>query len=580
MDERRKSLAIRVGGKAGQGVKSVGKLIQKYLQELGFYTFGYLGYPSLIRGGYNFYQIDFSLHPLQASKKEAEIYIPLSPDALEKAAPFLTPQTTILLDPKLSPPPSSQQPLINLNLSPLLKENNIPPIMINTALVGSLAKVLNYPLNPLEATIKKVYKEKPALVIKDNLKAAELGYSLDLQWRGKAILPPPEEKADLLTLSGNEAIALGFIAGGGKFYTAYPMTPSTNILHYLTKVADKKKIIVRQASTEIEAIGSALGASYAGARSMVATSGGGVDLMSEFISLAGIAEVPLVLVDAQRTGPGTGLPTWQEQGDLNLARHAGHGEFPRLVIAPGDPEEAYLLTQEALNLAERYQMPVILLSDKHLSESVYSCRREFFLKNQIEIEKGKIVSQIKEKYFLYPRYDLKQTISPRPLPGTPNGLHTTNSDEHNEYGQSIESEPLREKMQAKRLKKLELLKNELPLPKIYGPRRAKTALIGWGSTKGSILEAQEYLQKEKNKALDFIHFTYLYPLDYQRLEKTLANYSNFILIENNSTGQLQKDLFQMGIRPNQLKVVLKDDGEPFFVDELVNKISKALESFL
>ncbi len=577
MDEKDKVLAVRVGGAAGQGVKSVGKLIQKYLQKLGFHTFGYLGYPSLIRGGYNFYQIDFSPRPLETSKSKAEIFIPLNSTTLERAKPFLTPKTIVLIDPQISPKPNDYQ-IIEISLTQLLKENNIPKIMINTALVGSLAKLLGYPLKQLKETIQKIYQDKPSLVINDNLKAAELGYSLDLQLPlEKKPLPLPKSKGNLLTLSGNEAIGLGFIAGGGKFYTAYPMTPSTNILHFLTRIADKKKILVRQASTEIEAIGSALGASYAGARSMIATSGGGIDLMSEFLSLAGMAEIPLVIVDAQRTGPATGLPTWSEQSDLNIARYAGHGEFPRVVIAPGDVKEAYLLTQEALNLAEEYQLPVIILSDKHLSESVYSCPENFFLNNKVEIKRGKIISKIEEKYFLYPRYNLKETISPRPLPGTPNGLYIANSDEHNEYGQSIESEPLRTKMHTKRLAKLNLLKKQLPLPQVYGSLKAKVALVGWGSTKGSIKEVVNYYQSLGTQ-LSFIHFSYLYPLDYSRLKTLFQPYQKLILVENNSNGQLKDDLIKSGVNEDKIYTILKYDGEPFFIDELINKVKPLVKN--
>ncbi len=574
---RRLSISVRVGGAAGQGVKSVGKLIQKYFQELNFFTFGYLGYPSLIRGGYNFYQVDFAPAPIETSTSQADIFIPLDKKALAKISSNSSFKGTILYDSNLSRTGLAGRTAVKIGLTDELAKNKIPQIMINTALVGCLAKLFGYPFQPLESVIKKIYKNKPKLVIKDNLKAARLGYNFNLQtsFKKSLALIKPQLK-NKLVLSGNEAIALGFIAGGGKFYTAYPMTPATNILHYLTRVGPKKKIVVRQASTEIEAIGSALGASYAGARSMIATSGGGIDLMSEFISLAGMMEIPLVIVDAQRVGPATGLPTWQEQSDLNIAKHAGHGEFPRLVIAPGDAGQAFYLTQEALNLADEYQMPVIILSDKHLSESIYTLEKDYITGRYLKIKRGKIISQIDKEYFLYPRYDLKQTISPRPLPGSSNGLYIANSDEHNQYGQSLESDPVRIEMQSKRLKKMTILKKKLPLPRIYGPKKAATALVGWGSTKGTILETQRHFQN-LGQNIAFIHFTYLYPLDYRRLEKLVKNYRRFILIENNSTGQLKSDLIQSGVKENKIETVLKYDGQPFFIDELIKKINKLVK---
>ncbi len=559
-------VSIRIGGPAGSGVKSVGKLLQKSLQHAGFYSFGYLGYPSLIRGGYNFYQINLSQQPVDYSLSYADIFIPLNSLALEQIKKtgskprYIIADKTALPDDKRDLPDKSQ--VIKLNLTSQLKKLKITKISLNSALVGALFKFLNLPLEKLNQVIKKQFVKKGRAVIGQNLKAAALGFnSLDHK---PLSLSLPTTKVKTLVMTGNTAIALGFIQGQGRFFSAYPMTPSTSILHYLASVTDNQSILVRQASTEIEAIGIAAGAAYAGVRTMVATSGGGLDLMSEFISLLGIAEIPLVIVDAQRTGPGTGLPTWQEQSDLNIARCAGHGEFPRVVMAPGDPAEAFHLIQEALNLADEYQIPVIFLTDKYLGESLFSLDKSTF-DHRSKIKRGKILNLINDKHHLFPRYQFDQDgISPRPLPGNVNGIHITTSDEHDVYGNSIESDPIRIKMQTKRLSKLGSLAKNLPPAKAYGNLKAKTLVVGWGSTKKVIQAVVDRLN------LAGLHLSYLYPLNHAVLKSILNPYQQIILVENNSTGQLETDLKLAGVK--NIKTLLKFDGEPFFADELLEKI--------
>ena len=563
-------LSIRIAGPAGFGVKSIGKLLQKALTKTGLYTFGYLGYPSLIRGGQNFYQINISNKPINASLAKVDIFVPLNADAFYTYKYELSNKATVIIDAniisaeQISNALTNKHTLISIPALETLKQNNINPIAQNIFMVGVILKILGLSTKATQTLIKNKFASKGEEVVKFNLKALSLGYEA----YHKSLYSFKHGKINKknVVLSGNEAIALGFIKADGTFYSAYPMTPATNILHFLGKHGPKYNIIVRQASTEIEAIGVASGASFAGARAMVGTSGGGLDLMGEFISMLGITEIPLVIVDAQRTGPGTGLPTWTEQSDLNMARAIGHGEFPRIVLAPGDPQEAFELTQTALNWADKWQIPVILLSDKYLSESFFTVSKKTFNK-EIEIDRGQLTHKPDKDYLRY-KFE-KNGVSKFIFPGAHNITQVVNSDEHDEYGNSIESDPTRVLMQGKRIKKLENIRKAMPLPKVYGPKNAKRAIVAWGSMKWPAIYLAEKLNANATKhKYAVIHFTFMYPLNYSKLQKLFAKYKEIILMENNSTAQLKHDLELAGAKIT--KTLLKFDGEPFFINEDLN----------
>ena len=592
MPTKSSQFSIKVAGPAGSGVKSTGHLLQRSLKRLCFSTLGYLGYPSLIRGGQNTYQVDLSRNKVLAPKSTTNILLTLNFDALKKYAHTLAPHALIVIDEAQVKDVHAETlsqlkkrysfNIIKLPVSKTLNENQLPPIVQNSFLVGAVFELLSYPVQPVIKLLKEMFERKGQAVVKANVQAVKFGTkavqgfkkNLNPKLKTGMDLPPvhptSKSRAETVVVTGNDAIAMGFIKAGGQFYSAYPMTPSSNILHFLEKHGQKHGLIVRQASNEIEAIGAAIGASYAGARSMVATSGGGLDLMGEFISMAATTETPIVVINAQRTGSGTGLPTWTEQADLNMAKHTGHGEFPRVVIAPGTPLEAYKLTQEALNLADKYQIPVILLSDKYLSESVFTLTARKINQVNLPIDRGQLITTDTPKGYL--RYKLTNDgVSPRTIPGVKGGLHVANSDDHDEYGNSIESDPMRIKMQTKRLKKLQVLKKKLPLPQVLGSKQAKIALVGWGSTKG-VLEA---VAERLSMPTAVVHFTYLYPLDHERLAKVFEPFEKVILVENNSTGQLKEDLMLAGAHLTQ--VILKFDGEPLFVDELYKEVKNVLD---
>jgi len=579
MDQNR--ISILVAGPAGAGIKSIGFLLQKTLQHSGFNTFGYTEYPSLIRGGHNTFQVDYSLSKINSSSTKIDILVALDQESVTTHIDSLKKDGVIIIDQSLLEfvTPSNQQKIISLPIDKTLEDNDIPAIMKNVFEIGVIMAISDFPMSKLKKTINWKFGSKGKAIVDANIKAALVGYKLveGTPNDTKKGLIMPDKIKETLVLSANEACGLAFIAAGGKFYSAYPMTPATNILHYLAKHGASKGILVRQASTEIEAIGVAAGASFAGARSMVGTSGGGLDLMAEFMSLLGICELPLVIIDAQRVGPATGLPTWQEQSDLNIAKYSAHGEFPRIVVAPGDAEETYYLLAKSLDLADKYQLPIIFLTDKHIAESFFTVN---IFKDIDNPDRGKLANEKQlTKYineYAFPRYKDAENdgISTRSIPGQKGGIYVCNSDEHTKEGYSTENGEIRIQQQNKRQRKLERLTKELPTPIVHSYSSTETVIVGWGSTKGAIMDTQKQLITERIY-VDFIQFQYLLPLNYNKITQLFGRYKNVILVENNSTGQLLNDLKLSDVNVNH--VITKYDGKPFFFEELVNIIKSKLK---
>lgn len=387
-------------------------------------------------------------------------------------------------------------------------------------------------------------------------------------------------------LSGNEGLALGAIKAGLKFYAAYPMTPASTILHFLAAHEHDYKILVKQTEDELAAINMTIGASLAGVRAMCATSGGGFALMNEAFGFGAMVETPLVVAMVSRPGPATGMPTWSSQGDLRFVMHSAPDEFPRVILAPGDPLEAFQLAFKAFNLADKYQLPVILLSDKNLGESYFTFEKSQFEEGDFTIDRGKIVKLLNGqivnepgKQFnnltmeqfndVFERYKaIDSGVSDRSIPGTPGHLFCANSDEHDEFGYSEEDSANRNRQMEKRMRKLDTIVKDqaLHLPKWYGPANAKKTLICWGSNKGSCLEALKYAKK-----VNVLHFVELYPLDIDRLKPELKKINQSICVESNYSGMFADYLFEKtGYQANERFV--KYDGRPFFTEELVDQI--------
>lgn len=367
-----------------------------------------------------------------------------------------------------------------------------------------------------------------------------------------------------MVLTGNEAIALGALAGGLQFYSAYPMTPATSILHYLASIENQTNIVVKQTEDEISAINMALGASFAGVLSMTATSGGGLCLMAEGISMAGVAEIPLVIVNSMRPGPALGMPTWTSQGDLQFVLHIGHDEFPRIIFTPGDAKEAFELTKLSFELAEKYQLPVFILVDKYLSESDFSTQ---LFKKDHPAKRFSMADNLGPKDEFYKRYKLTENgVSKRSIPGQKGGIHCCNSYEHDENGLGTEEGEMRIKMMDKRMKKMKLLEKEIKGVSLFGPKKAKLSLISWGSNKGVILEALKEL-----KNVNFLHLSCVWPFPKKEVEEFIKTSEKCYSIEGNATGQLTSLIKQeTGLT---LQSVLKYDGRPFWVEEIIKKFT-------
>ncbi|MFC1700815.1 2-oxoacid:acceptor oxidoreductase subunit alpha [Patescibacteria group bacterium] len=573
----------KIGGDAGQGQQVAGLILAKVCSTIGFNSFVYSDYPSRLRGGLVTNQVNISKKPIVATYRQIDLLFALNQEALDLNLNNLNKGALVFYDDdKVKNIPSNNK---NINfhsfpVSNLLKQAEISKLTANNLILGVSLAVLGGDLNLLKKEIKKTFKGKNPEIIKHNQKAIQIGwnYAKELNIKNELVsfslenskksgndLSKADSSRAKMILTGNDAVSLGAVVAECKFYSAYPMTPATSILHNLAKWALKAGIIVKHTEDEISAVNMAIGASWGGVRAMTGTSGGGFALMTEGLALSGITEIPLVIVDSQRPGPATGLPTWTEQGDLQFVAKAGHGEFPRVVLAPGNVEQAFYQTILAFNLADKYQIPVFILLDKHISESYQTI--PLLDLNKIKIDRGKILSesQIGKDY---KRYVLvKDGVSPRSLPGQKNGMFIANSDEHDEYGNSIEGfqAEMRKKQFEKRYAKIKSLLKDLPKPKLFGPKKADLTLIGWGSVQGAVLEALKTLDK-----VNYLQLDIPYPLDVELLKRLLKD-KKVIIIENNYTGQLA-DLMQEALGMKFEKRLNKYDGRQFTPEEIIEKV--------
>jgi len=539
---------ILIGGKAGQGIAMTSTLLGKIFANAGFYVFNYRDYPSLIRGGHNFNVLAISDSPVFSFEKDYDIIVALDQNTINKHKKYLKKQGFILGGKALK-----SQKLISLDLERILSAMRLPPIFGNNILIGYIAHYFGLPLADVLRVIRREFGEKADVVSK----SIEFAYGIKLHHQEKV----RKKRKKKYFFSGNEAIGLGAIAAGIDIYFAYPMTPATPVLHYLAKKQKEHNLLVVQPENEIAVINTALGASFAGAKTMVGTSGGGFCLMAEACSLQGMSEVPLVVYLAQRTGPSTGVPTYTTQGDLKFALNVGHGEFPRIVVAPGDAKEAFLRTIEAFYLSQKYRTLVIILGDKHLGESHFSFD---------EIEKPRVKSRdflIKNPSPDYKSYKItKDGVSPRTVPGIGPTVRASGY-EHDEEGITTEEEFKVSQMTEKRLRKIESIRKEIarldPI-KVYG--RGENLIVSWGSTKGAIIDSLKKL-----KGFRFLQIIYLEPFPWLQVEREIKKAKRVFLVENNATGLLGKVIReQTGILIK--RKILKYNGRPFYPSEIIKKI--------
>lgn len=572
---------IRIGGAAGQGMQFIGSLLAKCFCDAGFYTFTHQDYMSRIKGGHNFYQIRIANHPVTSSRNTIDILLALNRETVEIHTQDLTDDGLILYDPQSINHHYSQPEFIQIPFSDIITELDLNKVMVSSVAVGAilgsigLETILDFAKN-----IHNFIGVASGGVIASQTSAAQAGLDFVLENIGSKRCFPPikltEKNKNNILINGNQAIGMGALLSGCKFYSAYPMTPATSIMFYLISKAEKCGVVVEQAEDEISAINMALGASYAGVRAMTGTSGGGFALMTEGISLAGITETPIVIAEVQRPGPATGLPTRTEQSDLFFVIFGSHGEFPKIVFTPGTPEEALFLTNKAFHLAEKYQIPVIIQSDQYLADSQWTV--DDINIELLPYEDFRLRGPDLTKSESYQRYAYSENgISPLAVPGASKHLVVFDSDEHDEDGHIIEDTRTRNMMVEKRYhKKIPLIKEEISPPSLYGSKKPDIVMVGYGSTFGVIKEVVEYLADEQIIAM--LHFGEVYPFplrtDFDYVEMLNKAKLTFC-VENNASGQFAQ-LMRMETGFEFDAKINKYDGRPFGFDYLLGEINAYL----
>ena len=546
-----KDVSVLIGGKAGDGINSAGSLVAYLLNHIGYTIYLYFDYPSLIRGGHNYAIVRGSEKSIGTCWDQVDFVLALNQETVERHKDKCTRETVIISNADLVKS-AGQGVLVN----EILNAENAPGIMGNSAIIGGFAKAAGIEWDVVTAVFHAHIPKGADL----NLKVAKRAY--DQAGKVHPLVAGPKPPRTLLT--GNEAIGLGLVKGGLDTYISYPMTPSSSLLHFLADQQEKFGIMVVHPENEIAVILMALGCAYAGKRSAVGTSGGGFCLMTEGLSLAGMAELPLVLVVSQRPGPSTGLPTYTGQSDLQFILHAGQGEYPRLIVAPGDAQESVFWSAVAINVAWKYQIPAFILADKTLSEGTYSVESAAIP----EVRKGD--SSLWSGTGQYLRYaDTPSGISPLAFPGMTDAVIKVNSYAHDESGITVEDADHVVQMTKKRLRKNEGLIVEMqnyPGVTVSGNPDASTALLCWGSTKGVCNEVAAIL------GLRVIQPIVLSPFPLVQLQHAVRGVERLIAVEENATGQLAALAGQHGIMPDEK--ILRYDGRPFSPDYLMEKISE------
>ena len=563
-----KDVSIVLCGQAGQGVQTVEFLLTRLLKLAGYYVYATKEYMSRVRGGANSTTIRVSSGPVRAFVQRMDVLIPLNKGAVAHVAERISADTVVVAERETigEAPDLGNCTVLEVPFEKIASEIG-NKIYSNIVAVGAISALLGVDLEHVSDYVKRYFAKKSEDVVANNIKAVKAGYEA----AGKLELPEDCDlkvetdagiKDDLL-LNGAEAVGLGALAGGCNFVSSYPMSPSTAVLVFLAQHGRDFGVVAEQAEDEIAAVNMAIGAWYAGGRAMATTSGGGFALMTEGISLAGMLETPVVVHIAQRPGPATGLPTRTEQGDLELALYAGHGEFPRIILAPGTLEEGFYLTQQAFNLADKYQVPVFVLTDQYFVDSYYNMPA-------LDLSHVKVDKHIVETQKGYRRYEpAEQGMSPRGVPGYGKGLVVVDSDEHDEEGHITEDLDVRVRMVDKRLAKGESLKKEIVPPELVGPEDYRNLVICWGSTYHVVKQG---LAELGCKDTAMLHYKQVYPLHSSTAEY-IKQAKKTVVLESNATGQFRK-LIRLHAGIDVDEGVVKYDGLSFAVEDVVEALGE------
>ncbi|MCS7093585.1 MAG: 2-oxoacid:acceptor oxidoreductase subunit alpha [Candidatus Aenigmarchaeota archaeon] len=540
---------VLIGGKAGEGIEKSSTILAKSLVKLGFYSFVYREFGSYIKGGSDFSIVSFSEKKINSHDTDLDAILAFNSSIAKKCIRNLKQDGVVICGEELK-----QDNVIFLNYKEILKKLGAPDITKNSAFLGMFFKVFNLPIQPLLEVLRTELgelNEKVALesfkILDKNLKEIKL----------------PDKGNPKIFMDGTSAVGLGAIYSGLDFYFAYPMTPSTKLLHFLSSLRNKHDIKTFQLESEISVVNASIGANFGGSVSMVGTSGGGFDLMAETLSFQGMTEIPLVVYLAQRSGPSTGIPTYHSQSDLNAALYSGHGYFPRVVVAPGDPKEAFEKTVEAFYLSFKYNILSIILSDKHLAESYFTF--EEMVEPRVEVSKFLLESSSNSERD-FKTYEITENgVSQRAYPDE--FLVKANSYEHDEKGFTTTEKDIVEKMQEKRVKKFYSLKKEVEEKfetcKIFG--EGENLIVSFGSNKGVILDALNEL-----KGYKFLHVIYLSPLPEKIIAREMEKAKRIFVVENDSFGQFKSMIDRFG--GDKIVPILKYDGRPFSRKELIEMI--------
>lgn len=566
-------LTIKITGEAGQGMQTIGAALCQLFKNTGFHIFANQDYMSRIRGGNNSFQLRISDKPLFTLRQKSDITIALDKASVLLHRPQMADGGILVLDRKKFNITEEDAAFFDIPFYDMATRVGGSEIFINSVTCGVIAGIVGIESRYVDQVMEATFAGKSEEIIRKNKDAARAGYDFvrnNFKQDTFRIKTGAIKDTKTLVMNGNDAIALGAIRAGCKFYSAYPMSPSTGIMNVIAQYARKFHIVVEQAEDEIAAINMVIGASFAGVRSMTATSGGGFALMAEGLSLAAMTETPIVVVVAQRPAPATGFPTRTAQADLEFVLHAGHGEFARVIYAPGTIEEAFSLTIKAFNIAEKYQIPVFLMTDQHLADSYRNI--ETFDVNKVKVQRYIIAKEDSKNIKNYRRYQFTESgISPRAVPSWIEDVMYADSDEHTEEGHITEDADMGRKMVEKRLyKKFSGLLQEIEKPTTYNLEEADIVLLGFGSTYGAMKEVSDTVTDKK---IGFIHLSQVWPFPVLEMTDFIKDIKKVFTVENNAGGQLAR----LVRRETGLQVsgsLLKYDGRPFDLDYLIDRVNK------
>lgn len=577
-----KEMTFKIGGEAGQGVESSGAGFAKALARAGWHVFGMQDYYSRIRGGHNFYQVRVSENPIYCHTEAVDLVLALTQEAVDRHCGEVVPGGGVICEDCLEVDcqalESRDVSYFPAPLTDMAQEHGGADVMRNTAALGVSAGLVGFPFEVMAGVIRDNFRKKGAEAVKRNLRVAEAAYEFAQEkYAGKFHyqLGRVEGAPRRMVINGNEALALGALLAGCKFVAGYPMTPATSILQWVAGHAERYGAVVKHTEDEMAAVLMLIGAAHAGVRAMAPTSGGGFSLMTEGLGLAGMTETPIVIVEAQRPGPATGLATRTEQGDLLFVLHASQGEFPRIVLSPGTVEECFEAGWRSFNLAEKYQCPTIILSDNFLANSVRSIDLDALDFEGVEIHRGELLTEgdLNQMQDQYQRYAYTDTgVSPRALPGHPKAVFQATGNEHTPDGHLTEEQEPRRRQVEKRLRKLDTARQEMNGPVRYGPPEAELTLIGWGSTYGPLREAVDRLDADGSK-VNMLHIQEVWPLPTESVRKAFAEAGRTVMVEGNATGQMAFLLqAHTGVRID--RHIRKYDGRPFSPEYILARLEE------